>query len=180
VNESTAESIAHPVAFGAAMLMMFINWMVLGPPDGSWAWVEHLIADLSVLALMGGVAVATSCVRSGWWPPLGEVRRGPVRMAAVVVRNQVDETERPHRAAGQVAGFLAAAAAFALTGEATDRPLLTLGVVLCSFVGAQVAVMMLLRPRAESSLRRALDVARVGLSESERLGLSEELGLEPE
>lgn len=179
MNEKTAESIAHPIAFGTAGFVMFINWMVLGPPEGWWAWAEHLAADTSVLALMGVVGVATSCVRSGWWP-LRQVRHGSVRQAAVIVRNQVDDTERPHRAAAQVVGFFAVAATFAVITEATDKPVLMLGSVLGAFVAGQVSVMMLLRPRALSAMRRALEQARLGLSDSERLALSEELGLEPE
>lgn len=178
MTKETAESIAHPIAFGTAMLVMFINWMVIGRSDGSWwMWFEHLAADLFVVALMVAVAESTSRVRSGWWSSLSRRPRS-VSSAAQRVRVEVDEVERPHRAAAHVAGFFAAAGAFGVVGDETDRPLLMLGAVLGAFVIAQVVVMTLLRPRAESALRRALDTARAGLSPPEQSALCEELGLE--
>ncbi|MDP1824751.1 MAG: hypothetical protein Q8L48_15960 [Archangium sp.] len=90
MEESTVESVSRPVAFGTAMLMMFINWMVIGRPDGSaWVWVEHLAADFFVLALMGGVVV-TGRVRPGWWSLLrGRRPARQVSRAAQSVRDAV-------------------------------------------------------------------------------------------
>jgi hypothetical protein len=181
VSEKLAESIAHPVAFGTAMLLMFINWMVLGPPDGAWAWVEHLGADLFVLALMAAVAESSSRVRSAWWSLLPLKGLSPaVGNAAERVRYDVNVVERSHRAAAHLCGFLSAALTFVLSVDPSFPPLLNLTLVLAAFAGSQLVVMRLLRPRTEWALQRVLEEARAGLSEAERVELSEELGLEPE
>ncbi len=152
----------HPLSFGVAMLVAFLHWMV-NPPDGSWlSLAVHFGTDAAVAGAMVAVAELTSVGGSALRYFAGRVPSALSR-PWLDVHHQVRDGERGHVVLSRVAAFIAACTAFEVGSQRAWEPLPIMMALIASFLAAQATVLVVLRPRAQKKLARALEGHRAAL-----------------